>query len=212
MIRLVISDDHALVRDGLKRILALERDIEIVGEACDGNEAVELVRQRRPDVILLDISMPQKDGIEATQEITKLSGRTKVLILTIHADLHYALRAMRAGAQGFLSKQAKSAELIHAIHQVYANRRYLPTDLESSFAERYVHNGSSRSPIENLSDRELQVMCLLSQGLSNREIANQLHISIKTVDSHRRNLLHKLQVRNNADLTRLAIQYKLLDQ
>jgi len=206
MIRVGISDDHALVREGLRRILNEECQIEIVGEAADGAEAVELVNRTRPDVILLDISMPELDGIAATKKILALDVPTQVLILTMHSDEQYALRALRAGARGFVLKEAKADELIGAIRNVHAGQRYLPTDLERRFAEKYLEPEDEQTDSHNLSKREFEVLCFLAIGLTNREIADKLTISVKTVDSHRGHVLKKLNLRNNSDLTRYAIQ------
>jgi DNA-binding NarL/FixJ family response regulator len=207
MIRVAIGDDHQLVREGLRRILDERGYVEIVGEASNGDEAVALVRDKRPDVILLDISMPGKDGIDATREITGERLPTKVLILTMHTDEHYALRALRAGASGFILKDAKADELVSAIRRVADGQRYLPPDLERSFAEKYLHPSAEEHPTQSLSKREFEVMCLLAAGMNNREIADKLNISVKTVDSHRSHVLKKLQLRNNSDITRFAIQH-----
>ncbi|MCA9665289.1 MAG: response regulator transcription factor [Myxococcales bacterium] len=210
MIRVAISDDHALVREGLQRILR-ERGFEIVGEAANGVEAVALVEKHHPDVILLDISMPEKDGIEATREIVALDVGTRVLILTMHTDEHYALRALRAGALGFILKDAKAEQLVNAIERVKQGKRYLPPDLERSFAEKYLQPEALDEPAKKLSNREFEVMCMLAMGLTNREIADKLTISVKTVDSHRSHVLKKLQLRNNSDITRYAIQHGFIN-
>jgi DNA-binding NarL/FixJ family response regulator len=209
-LRIAIADDHAIVREGLKRILTEQKDLEIVGEAANGFEAVELVRTAKPDIILMDISMPEKDGLDATREIIGMKCGTKVLILTMHSDEHYALRTMRAGATGYVVKGSPAEELIKAIHAVSEGKRFLPPKLESTFAERYLTPEANYSPVESLSDREFQVLCLLATGLANREIAEKLFISVKTVDSHRSRILEKLGLRNNSDLTRFAIDNKLI--
>lgn len=206
MIRVVIGDDHAVVREGLRRILGEQTGIEVVGEGADGVEVVAIVKDLRPDVVLLDISMPRRDGIDATREITAMENPPAVLILTMHSDEHYALRALRAGALGFVLKDAKADEVITAVHRVHEGRRYLPPGLERSFAERYLEPRAGTDRANTLSKREFEVLCLLAMGMTNREIADKLRISIKTVDSHRRHVLKKLNLRNNSDLTRFAIQ------
>ncbi len=211
MIRVVIGDDHAVVREGLRRILDDRDDIKVVGEAANGAEAVELVREHGPDVVLLDISMPEKDGIDATRDIVDLRGPTSVLILTMHTDEHYALRALRAGALGFVLKDTKAEELILAIRRVNDGHRYLPANLERSFAEKYLEPEPADQRASSLSKREFEVLCLLAMGLTNREIADKLTISIKTVDSHRRHVLKKLSLRNNSDITRFAIQHGYIE-
>lgn len=211
MIRVAIADDHALVREGMRRMLSSSRQIDVVGEAANGAEAVELVTEKEPDVLLLDITMPVKDGIEATEDIVALEKKTKILILSMHADEQYALRTLRAGANGFISKGARLEELLKAIKEVHNGERYLPEQMSESFAERDLDDEiDERSLVEMLSPREYQVMSYLAQGMTNREIADVLAISPKTVDTHRGHLLKKLRLRNNSDLTRFAIQSGLV--
>lgn len=212
MIRVVIADDHALVRQGLRRILEAEVDIQVVGEARDGKEALQLVRRTRPDVLILDISMPGKDGLETTYEIRARARElpTRILILTMHNEEHYALRTLRAGAHGFLYKGADSDELLRAVRAVSRGITYLPPDIERTFAQKYVHPEGD-DPTQHLTQREFQVLCFLAQGKTNREIAEELGIQVKTVDSHRRRLLKKLGLRNNAELTRFAIRHGLIE-
>jgi len=207
MIRVALADDHNLVREGLRRMLAVHDDIEVVGEAADGAAAVELVKDKQPDVMLLDISMPKKDGIEATSEIAALDLKTKILILSMHSDEQYVVRTLRAGASGFIWKGTRLEELVNAIKEVQAGNRYLPPDIEQSFAEKYLRPDAERAPAEILSKREFQVMCFLANGMTNREIAAQLNISVKTIDTHRGHVLKKLKLRNNSDITRFAIQH-----
>lgn len=210
MIRVAIADDHALVRQGLRRILEAELDIQVIGEAQDGEEALRLVQQTHPDVLILDISMPGKDGLEATREIRAQGVHTRVLILTMHNEEHYALRTLRSGAQGFLYKGADSEELLRAVRAVAQGVTYMPPEIERAFAEKFVHPEVAH-PAERLTHREFQVLRLLAQGLTNREIAAELGIQLKTVDSHRRRILKKLGLRNNADLTRFAIRHGLIE-
>jgi len=210
MIRVAIADDHALVRQGLRRILEAELDIQVVGEARDGEEALRLVRTTRPDVLILDISMPGKDGLEATRAIRSREARTRILILTMHNEEHYALRTLRAGAHGFLYKGADSEELLRAVRAVSQGITYLPQEIERAFAEKFVHPEEAH-PAERLTDREFQVLRLIARGLTNREIAEELGIRLKTVDSHRRRVLKKLGLRNNAELTRFAIRHGLIE-
>lgn len=207
MIRIAIADDHALVREGMRRMLSGSKLIDVVGEAANGVEAVELVEDMEPDVLLLDITMPIKDGIEATVDIVALKRRTKILILSMHADEQYALRTLRAGANGFISKGARLEELLKAITDVHGGGRYLPDKIAASFAERHIRPDAEKPLAELLSKREFQVMSYLAQGLTNREIADILNISVKTVDTHRGHVLKKLKLRNNSDITRFAIQH-----
>lgn len=205
MIRIAIADDHALVREGMRRMLSGSRQIEVIGEASNGAEAVELVATKTPDVLLLDITMPVKDGIEATADIVELGVTTKILILSMHADEQYALRTLRAGANGFISKGARLEELLRAITEVHNGERYLPESMQGSFADQLAQPEGEKPLIDLLSKREFQVMSYLAQGMTNREIADILQISVKTVDTHRGHVLKKLRLRNNSDITRFAI-------
>jgi two-component system, NarL family, invasion response regulator UvrY len=207
MIRVAIADDHALVREGLRKMLSGSDVIAVIGEACNGAEAVKLVNDLKPDVLLLDITMPVKDGIEATTEITNMEVDTKILILSMHSDEQYALRTLRAGASGFISKGARLEELLKAITDVRNGNRYLPEHIAKSFAEKHIQPDADKPLAELLSKREFQVMNYLASGLTNREIAKLLDISIKTVDTHRGHVLRKLKLRNNSDITRFAIQH-----
>jgi two-component system invasion response regulator UvrY len=205
VIRIAIADDHALVREGMRRMLSGSRQIEVIGEASNGAEAVELVAAKTPDVLLLDITMPVKDGIEATADIVELGVATKILILSMHADEQYALRTLRAGANGFISKGARLEELLRAITEVHQGQRYLPESMQDSFADQLMQPEGEKPLIDLLSKREFQVMSYLAQGMTNREIADILQISVKTVDTHRGHVLKKLRLRNNSDITRFAI-------
>ena len=208
MTRVAIVDDHALVREGLRRILHNSGKIEIVGEASNAEEASALVERHAPDVLLLDISMPGKDGIQATREVVALEVGTHVLILTMHSDRHYAVRALQAGADGFILKDADTEQLLAAIAKVSRGEQYLPPELAKDLQD---HDGKTaeladKRAARGLSKREFEVMCLLASGLTNREIGQRLSISVKTVDTHRAHVLKKLGLRNNADITRFAIQ------
>ena len=207
MIRVAIADDHALVREGLRRMLSGSDVINVIGEASNGAEAVKLVEDLKPDVLLLDITMPVKDGIEATTDIAGMDVETKILILSMHSDEQYALRTLRAGASGFISKGARLEELLKAITEVKEGNRYLPDHIAKSFAEKHIRPDSDKPLAELLSKREFQVMNYLASGMTNREIAKLLDISVKTVDTHRGHVLKKLKLRNNSDITRFAIQH-----
>lgn len=209
MIRVMLVDDHDLIRDGLRRILDDQMGIRVVGEAGDGRAAARLVGRERPDVVLLDISMPGMDGIAAAREIASDYPATKSLILTVHDDVHHALQALRAGAHGFIPKGATTRTLIQAICMVHQGVRYLPPQLEQTLAKRYLHPEEAPA-LERLSQREFQVLRLIAAGRDGREIAAELCISVKTVASHRHNLLKKLRLRNNADITRYAVLHKLI--
>ncbi|MEM9491053.1 MAG: response regulator transcription factor, partial [Myxococcota bacterium] len=191
----------------LRRMLSGSEVINVIGEASNGAEAVNMVDEMKPDVLLLDITMPVKDGIEATSEIAGMDVPTKILILSMHSDEQYALRTLRAGASGFISKGARLEELLKAITEVKNGNRYLPDHIAKSFAEKHIRPDSDKPLAELLSKREFQVMNYLASGMTNREIAKLLDISVKTVDTHRGHVLKKLKLRNNSDITRFAIQH-----
>lgn len=209
MITILIVDTLTLPREGLRALLKNWEGIEVVGEAADGAEALTLTKRLSPNVILLELMLPRKDGIDVTKELVAIRSSSKILAMTLYGSAELAFRVMRAGARGFIPKSCCCGELQKAIRTVYSGRTYLPSSLQQVFAERYfgADTGGAR---ELLSDREFQVTCLLASGASNHEIAKQLRISVKTVDTHRANLLRKLHLRNNADLTRFAIQHGLI--
>lgn len=212
MIRVLLVDDHKLLREGVRQLLSESSEVEVVGEAENGAQALELVEQLRPDVAVVDLSMPRKDGIEVTSEIRALDLDTRVLILTMFSDEQHAVRTLRAGASGFISKTAELDELLKAIKDVHAGQRYLPADIASEIAaDTGPDKSNNKKPAEILSKREFQVMCYLAGGLTNREIAEELGISVKTVDTHRGHVLKKLHLRNNADITRFAIRNGFVD-
>jgi len=203
MIRVAIAEDHTLVREALRSLLENSGRVEVVGEASTGDEAVEIVAQRQPDVLLLDIAMPGKDGLEAITDIAGLQVQTRVLVVSMGSDDTYAVRAVRAGAAGYINKTARVNELISAIDAIVAGQRVVPDGSEMS-------TQPAASPAQVLSPREFQVLGHLASGLTNREIAKMLEISVKTVDTHRGHVLKKLKLRNNSDLTRFAMQHGLL--
>lgn len=212
MIKVLIADDHAIVRSGMRRMLEEQEDIQIVGEAGDGHETIQKVRETAPDVLLLDISMPGMDGLDVTKQLKAVDPGVRILILTIHAEEQYAPRLMKAGAKGYVTKHVTPDELIRAIHVVHSGRRFLSPTLAEDLAWRYLGNKPDLAPIELLSDRELQVLCLLANGNTNKEIAESLHLSVKTIDTYRARVLDKLNLRNNAELALFAIRHGLIDK
>lgn len=211
VITVAIAYSYTLHREGLRCLLGGHPDLQVAGEAADGLAAIELARSSRPDVLLLDLAMPGKDGLEATKDIVALGGGTKVVALGGVAPRGYVLRVLRAGARGYVCKSAGVEELVRAIHKVHRGDTYLPGDLQRIFAERYFRSDLERDADELLTDREFQVLCLLALGHTNKEIGGRLSISVKTVDTHRMNVLRKLHLRNNADLARFAIRSQLVD-
>ncbi|CAM2066393.1 Response regulator transcription factor [Sulfidibacter corallicola] len=205
-IKVAIADDYQLLREALTHILSQFEDIEVVGEAADGHAALDLVRDKDVDILLLEPLIPKKDGIDLTKDVVGLDKKTRVVILTMDKTSHNAFRMLRAGAMGWLPKTVGVEEVLQAIRSVDKGKVFLPMELQRVFAEKYVRPESISNPEEQLSDREFQVMRLLALGNTNREISKMLYVGVKTVDTHRANLLRKLGLRNNSDLTRFAIQ------
>jgi DNA-binding NarL/FixJ family response regulator len=212
MIRVLIADDHGIVRDGIRRILEDREDIQIVGEASDGQKAIQKVRETAPDVVLLDISMPGMDGIDVTKQLKAIDPEVRILILTMHAEEQYAPRLMRAGAMGYVTKHAAPGDLVKAIHTVHSGRRFISPTLAENLAWRYLGDRADLTPVECLSDRELQVLCLLAKGNTNQEIAGFLHLSVKTINTYRGRVLEKLNLRNNAELTLFVVRNGLIEK
>jgi two-component system invasion response regulator UvrY len=212
MIRVLIADDHGIVRGGIRRLLEDQEDIEVVAEASDGHQAIEKVLETDPDVILLDISMPGMDGLDVTKQLKAINPRVRILILTMHAEEQYAPRLMRAGARGYVTKHAAPEDLVKAINAVHAGKRFISPTLAENMAWRYLGDEKDLTPVECLSDRELQVLNLLAKGNSNQEVADSLHLSVKTIDTYRARVLEKLNLRNNAELTLFAVQNGLIEK
>ena len=210
MIRVALIDDHALVRDGLRRMLSASGVIEVVGEAADGASASALVADSHPDVLLLDLSMPGMDGLETTADLARQGVDTRILVLTMYSDLQYAERTFRAGASGFIGKGVSFEELVRAVSEVHRGHRYIPPELEPRLSLASLLTAPRLEQPGVLTSREHEVLGLLAAGLINREIAIRLGVSVKTVDSHRGHILKKLRLRNNADLTRYAIRHRLV--
>ena len=210
MIRVLIVDDHAIVRRGLKQILAETRDIEVAGEAGTGFQAIKIARQDAFDVVLLDISLPDKNGIEVLKQIKKERPKLAVLMLSMHAEHEFAVRALKAGAAGYLTKQSAPALLVTAIRHVAAGKKYVSPVLAQELANS-LGVDTDRPPHETLSDREFQTMCMIASGKTLSGIAAELRLSPKTISVYRARLLEKLQLRNNSDVTRYAIKNQLVD-
>jgi len=211
MIRVLLADDHSIVREGLRRIVEESDDMEVVAEAADGKEAIHQIRKSRPDVAVIDISMPEIDGLEVLQQLQPEYPELPILILTMHEEQQYAVRAIEAGARGYITKKSAPEQLVKAIRKVYAGSRYLSEEAAEALALRVAKGKSGQSPLDLLSTRELQVLRRLALGHTNREIAENYNISIKTVDTYRLRLLKKLSLRNNAELSRFAIQNRLIE-
>jgi len=215
MVRLLICDDHAVVRSGLSMLLHGRNDIEVIGEASEGDEAIELSQQLKPDVVLMDLSMPHgKDGMTATTELKKLMPEVAILILTMHDDDEYLFRAIQIGASGYILKNAPHDELLQAIQSVASGDAYLyPTAtkrLMGEYLEKLRTGGEAATPYDTLSDREREILSWLAKGYSNKEIAESLFISVKTVESHRSKLMEKLGLKTRPELIKFALKKGLL--
>ncbi len=208
-IRVLVVDDHAVVRDGLCALLRLTPDIEVVGEAADGREALEMVPKLLPDVVLMDIAMPTMGGLEATRRICKEFPGTRVLALTQYDDREYVFPVIEAGAFGFISKAAASSEVTSGIRSVYQGDSFLSPSVARLLVEDYHRDASirrSHDPYEELTDREREILKLLAEGHTAQDIARLLTISPKTVDGHKTNLMAKLDLHNRADLIKYALR------
>ncbi len=211
MIKVLLADDHSIVRAGLRRIVEESGDIEVVAEAEDGREAIQLVQKIDPDVAVIDISMPDLDGLEVISRLQNLHPKLPILVLTMHEEGQYVVRTIQAGAKGYLTKQSAPEQFVKAIRKIYDGKRYITDEAAESLALRVAKGSNGKSPLDSLSMRELQVLRRLAMGHTNREIAAAYHISIKTVDTYRARLLKKLGLRNNAELSRFAIQNRLIE-
>ncbi len=210
MVRVFIIDDHAIVRRGLTQILAETPDLKFAGEADTAADAVRLLREIPCDVILLDISLPDRNGIDLLKQLKHDYPRLPVLVLSMHKDREFALRALKGGAAGYLTKQSAPMQLVDAIRHVSAGKRYITRSMADEVANALA-GGSEESPHERLSDREYQTLCLIASGKTLSSIAGELLISPKTVSVYRARVLEKLKLKNNADITRYAIKNQLVE-
>lgn len=212
-IKLVLVDDHAVVRSGLRMLLEAQTDMEIVGEAENGREAVTLAETLQPDIILMDIMMPDMNGIEATRLVKDVAPDTAVLALTMYEDDQYFFEMLKAGASGYVPKRAAPDDLVTAIRTVYQGEVFLYPSLAARLVQGYVKQDmpDGSLPSDNLTVREREVLILIADGLTNAEIAERLGISVKTVDRHRENLMRKLNLHSRVDLVKYAIKRGLID-
>ena len=208
MIRTVLADDHTIVRRGLKQILESEQDIKVVFEASTGDEAVEFVRKSPVDVVVMDITMPPRNGLEALKDIKRFKPMLPVLVLSMHTREQYAVRVLRAGAAGYITKESAPDELVKAIRKAYSGGKYINNEVADLLA---VHVGSSThdDPHKILSDRELEVFLSIGRGQSLTEIANELNISVKTVSTYRSRIIEKTSLTTNAMITRYCVEHGL---
>ena len=211
-IRVFLADDHAVVREGLRLLIETHKDITVVGEAADGRETVGLVKQLRPDVVVMDITMPKLNGIDAACQIKHSCPSTQIVILSMHASTEHISQALRSGARGYLLKEAAGKEVVQAIRAVHSGKQYLSGNITEAVIDDYIRKFESRSeisPVECLSSREREVLQLVVEGKSNPEIAHLLTLSVKTVETYRSRLMEKLNISDLPSLVKFAIQYGL---
>ena len=211
MIRVLLADDHSIVRAGLRRLVEESGDIEVVAEAADGHAAIHKAQDVLPDVALIDISMRGMDGLEVINQLQRLLPDLPVLVLTMHEEEQYVVRAISEGAVGYVTKRSAPEELVKAIRRVHEGGRFLSDPAAEALAKRLARGKGRLSTLDTLSNREIQVLRCLALGRTNREIAEVYGISVKTVDTYRSRLLSKLNLRNNADLSRFAIQNGIVE-
>ena len=205
----LLVEDHIVVRQGIKALLSDEPDLEIVGEADNGREALQAVMELQPNLVLMDISMPGLNGIEATRQIRQRHPEVKVIVLSMHANEEYVFQVLRAGASGYVLKQSDSSEVLTAIRAALAGGSFLSPPISRAVIDDYVRRAEARgeeSDLDLLTSREREVLQLLAEGMSNREIADQLNISVKTVETHRSNMMNKLDVDSKTELTKYALR------
>ena len=209
MIRILLADDHSLVRHGFRMILAAEADMEIAGEAGNGREALELAQKLKPDVVVMDVAMPELNGIEATRRLIELSPRTRVLALSMHKDAVYVREILRAGARGYLLKDSADADLLAAVRAVAKGEGYLSPGVSDAVLSDYRRHVTD--PLDLLTSREREVLQLIAEGKTNKEIATSLTLSVYTVEAHRGRLMEKLNLHSTGELVRFAVRSGLVD-
>ncbi|MGD1068749.1 MAG: response regulator transcription factor [Bryobacteraceae bacterium] len=212
-IRILLADDHTIVRDGLRALLERQADMSVVAEAADGRECVRLAAQHAPDVVVMDVAMPEMNGIEATRRILSAHPKTSVLMLSMHRDESYVLRALKAGARGYLLKDSPRDDVLTAIRTVAAGRSFLSRHVSQMLQEDYVRQLEARGLEDSydlLTDREREILQLLAEGKANKEVANVLNISPTTVETHRSHILQKLSLHSTADLILYAVRKRII--
>jgi DNA-binding NarL/FixJ family response regulator len=212
MINIMLADDHHVVRQGLRALLAREQNFNLIGEAGDGIEAVRLAGKLKPDVLIADVLMPGLSGLEVARQVAKSLPQTKVIILSMHTNDAYVLEALKNGASGYVLKDSQASDLVQAVHEVAAGRRYLSPPLSERALELYAQRVKSvpDDPYELLTTREREVLHLVAEGRTSAEIASQLFISPRTAEGHRANLMRKLGLQNHAELVRFALKRGIL--
>ena len=213
-IHILLADDHTILRAGLKMMLNAQPDMEVVGEAPDGRQAITETQRLQPDIILMDITMPEMNGIEATRQIKKLVPESRILILTMHEHDEYVFQALRAGASGYMLKEAADTELISALHIIQNGQFYLSPMAQSVLVGDYLQRvriGEEKDSYSSLTEREREILKLIAEGYTNNQIAERLVISPKTVDTHRTHIMDKLNLHSRAELVKYAMRRGLLE-
>lgn len=213
-IRILLADDHTILRAGLRMMLNAQPDMEVIGEAQDGRQAINTTMNLQPDIVLMDITMPDMNGIEATKQIKRVAPEVKVLVLTMHENDEYVFQALRAGASGYILKEAADTELITALHVLRSGQFYLSPSAQSVIVGDYlqrVHTGEEKDSYNNLTEREKEILKLVAEGYTNNQIAERLVISPKTVDTHRTHVMDKLNLHSRAELVKYAMRRGLLE-
>lgn len=206
---ILLADDHAVVRNGFRHILAAEWDMEVVAEAANGREAVDLAEQLRPDVVVMDVTMPELNGIEASRRIAKACPRTRILALSMHKDAVYVREILRAGAHGYLLKDSSQSDFLSAVRAVAVGKGWLSPEVSDAVLEDYRKHVTN--PVDLLSSREREVLQLIAESKTNKEIASALHLSVYTVEAHRSRIMEKLNLHSIGELVRFAMRNGLID-
>ena len=208
-IKVLLADDHTIVRQGLKAILAAQPDFEVVGEAGNGREAAELAEKLKPDIVLMDVQMPELNGIEATRRMVAANSRIRVLVLSMHKEALYVREVLKAGARGYILKDAIDTELLSAMRSVARGDGYISPAISGALLTDYREQSSN--PLDTLSTREREVLQLIAEGKTNKEVATKLNLSVYTVDSHRGKIMEKLNLHSAGELVRFAMKNGLVD-
>ena len=209
VINILLADDHTIVRQGLKLILSSQPDLNVVGEAANGKQVVDLAQSLKPDVILMDVAMPDMNGIEATRQVIQANARAKVLVLSMHKEPVYVREILRAGARGYILKDAIDTELLNAVRSVAQGDGYVSPAVSGALLNDYRQNVTD--PLDLLSSREREVLQLVGEGKTNKDIATRLNLSVYTVDSHRGKIMEKLNLHSTGELVRFAVKHGLVD-
>lgn len=209
-IKVMITDDHKMVREGIKQLLKLNDSISVVGMASDGDECISVLESKKPDLLLLDINMPGKNGLEIIEEIKKLNFNVKIILLTVHNEVDYLLKAVEIGADGYVLKDSGSAELVNAIEIVMSGESYIQPDMIPMLNSKMIAKNSDKEKMKNLTKRELEVLVLVSEGMFNKEIADKLSISERTVKNHISSIFKKIDVADRTQAAVFAIRNNLI--